>query len=211
VISDSDGGAPEAKITGRALVVADVVRAACPDPWWAGDLPASAMVFAVQITLITVIEWDLDRAQLTATTWSPDSGARVRHRSYPSDPSGCGIARRGSILIPVGAARREQGSAAVTSIQPELWVDRGAAAVAYYQAAFGAKVLHSVGDGEDIVAQLAVGDAVFWVAATGSGGERLVPRGRRRDRTHASHRRGPRHDVCSCRCGRCCGSVRGGC
>jgi PhnB protein len=64
----------------------------------------------------------------------------------------------------------------VTSIQPELWVDRGAAAVAYYQAAFGAKVLHSVGDGGDIVAQLAVGDAVFWVAATESGGERLVPR-----------------------------------
>jgi PhnB protein len=64
----------------------------------------------------------------------------------------------------------------VTSIQPELWVDRGAAAVAYYQAAFGATVLHSVGDGEDIVAQLAVGDAVFRVAATESGGERLVPR-----------------------------------
>jgi uncharacterized glyoxalase superfamily protein PhnB len=64
----------------------------------------------------------------------------------------------------------------VTSIQPELWVDRGAAAVAYYQAAFGAKVLHSVGDGKDIVAQLAVGDAVFWVAATESRGERLVPR-----------------------------------
>jgi hypothetical protein len=83
VITDSDGGGPEAKITGRALVVDDVLRAACPDAWWAGDVAASAMVFAVQITLITVIEWDLDRAQLTATTWSPDSGVRVRRRSYP--------------------------------------------------------------------------------------------------------------------------------
>lgn len=65
---------------------------------------------------------------------------------------------------------------AVTSIQPELWVDRGAAAVAFYERAFGARVLHSVGDGEDIVAQLAIDAAVFWIAATGTSTERLVPR-----------------------------------
>jgi PhnB protein len=64
----------------------------------------------------------------------------------------------------------------VTSIQPELWVDRGAAAVTFYRAAFGAVVLHQVGEGEDIVAQLAVGDAVFWVAAAGSIPGRLTPR-----------------------------------
>ena len=64
----------------------------------------------------------------------------------------------------------------MTSIQPELWVDQGATAVSFYKAAFGAKVLHSVGDGEDIVAQLAIGDAVFWIAATGPSTERLVPR-----------------------------------
>ena len=44
------------------------------------------------------------------------------------------------------------------SIQPELWVDRGAEAIAFYQEAFDARVLHVVGSGEDIVAQLAVGD-----------------------------------------------------
>jgi hypothetical protein len=49
----------------------------------------------------------------------------------------------------------------MTSIQAELWVDRGAAAVAFYQQAFRARVLHQVGDNEDIVAQLAVDDAVF--------------------------------------------------
>jgi PhnB protein len=65
---------------------------------------------------------------------------------------------------------------AVTSIQPELWVDRGMAALAFYESAFGARVLHRVGEGDDIVAQLAVGDAVFWIAATGSSTERLVPR-----------------------------------
>ena len=52
---------------------------------------------------------------------------------------------------------------AMTGIQPELWIDRAAAAVAFYQAAFGARVLHQVGEGDEIVAQLAIGDAAFWV------------------------------------------------
>jgi PhnB protein len=64
----------------------------------------------------------------------------------------------------------------VTSIQPELWVERPADAVAFYQAAFGATVLHRVGDGDDIVAQLAVGDAAFWVAGSSATMKRLSPR-----------------------------------
>jgi len=64
----------------------------------------------------------------------------------------------------------------VTSIQPELWVDRGAEAVTFYRAAFGATVLHRVGDGEDIVAQLAIGDAAFWVSTAGSADQRIHPK-----------------------------------
>jgi PhnB protein len=64
----------------------------------------------------------------------------------------------------------------LASIQPELWVDRPAEAVRFYAAAFGATVLHRVGDGDDIVAQLAVGDAAFWVAGTSATMKRLSPR-----------------------------------
>ena len=64
----------------------------------------------------------------------------------------------------------------MTSIQPELWVDRGAEAVAFYQAAFSATVLHRAGDGQDIVAQLAIGDAAFWVSTAGSTGQRIHPK-----------------------------------
>jgi PhnB protein len=64
----------------------------------------------------------------------------------------------------------------VTSIQPELWADAASEAVAFYEAAFGATVLHRVGDGDDIVAQLAVGDAVFWVASSSPEMKRLSPR-----------------------------------
>jgi PhnB protein len=63
----------------------------------------------------------------------------------------------------------------VTSIQPELWVDHASEAVAFYADAFGATVLHRVGDGEEIVAQLAVGEAAFWVASAGPDMRRFSP------------------------------------
>jgi PhnB protein len=63
----------------------------------------------------------------------------------------------------------------MTAIQPELWLDRAGAAVAFYQAAFGARVLHRVGEGDDIVAQLAVGDAAFWAASAGPNRNRFSP------------------------------------
>lgn len=63
-----------------------------------------------------------------------------------------------------------------TSFQPELWVEGADAAVTFYAAAFGAVVLHRVGEGDQIVAQLAVDDAAFWVAAAEPGMQRLSPR-----------------------------------
>lgn len=62
------------------------------------------------------------------------------------------------------------------SIQPELWIDRAAAAVAFYQVAFGAVVQHQVGEGDDVVAQLAVGGASFWVSSGGADSPRFSPR-----------------------------------
>ncbi len=64
----------------------------------------------------------------------------------------------------------------MTSIQPELWVDRAGAAIAFYEEAFGARVMHRAGDGHDIVAQLRVGDAAFWVAAASSAIKRFSPK-----------------------------------
>jgi PhnB protein len=64
----------------------------------------------------------------------------------------------------------------VASIQPELWIGRAAAAVAFCRAAFGATVQHRVGEGDGIVARLAIGDASFWVASGGTAGPRFSPR-----------------------------------
>ena len=64
----------------------------------------------------------------------------------------------------------------MTSIQPELWVDSPREALAFYGAAFGATVLHCVGGGDDVVAQLGVGEAAFWVAPASSSMKRPSPR-----------------------------------
>ena len=53
----------------------------------------------------------------------------------------------------------------MTSIEPELWVEHARDAIAFYEDAFGATVLHRVGDGDDLVAQLAVGEARFWISS----------------------------------------------
>jgi len=63
----------------------------------------------------------------------------------------------------------------MTGIEPELWVDGAEAAVSFYEAAFGARTLHKVGDGDDIVAQLELGNARFWVAAASAEMGRLSP------------------------------------
>ena len=63
----------------------------------------------------------------------------------------------------------------MSRMQPELWVERANAAVSFYERAFGAATLHRVGDGDDIVAQLAVGEARFWVASADSTIGRFSP------------------------------------
>jgi PhnB protein len=55
--------------------------------------------------------------------------------------------------------------AAKTSISPMLSVRRGAKAIEYYKAAFGAEELFRIGDEEKgVVAQMSVGGADFWLA-----------------------------------------------
>lgn len=63
--------------------------------------------------------------------------------------------------VPSGAAQER------VSLAPQLSVRRGRAAVEFYKDAFGAEELYRVGgtdQHEEVVAQLSVGEATFWVA-----------------------------------------------
>jgi PhnB protein len=64
-------------------------------------------------------------------------------------------------------AGERAAQAAQVSVSPELSVRRGREALSFYQAAFGAVEIYRVGGTEEhepVVAQLAVGNAAFWVA-----------------------------------------------
>jgi PhnB protein len=67
----------------------------------------------------------------------------------------------------------ERSERIMTSVEPELWVGDPEAAIDFYRDAFGATVVHRVGDDNDIVARLAVGEARFWVSNAGE--QRLDP------------------------------------
>lgn len=52
-----------------------------------------------------------------------------------------------------------------SSLSPMLSVRRGKEALAFYQAAFGAKVLFRAGEARDeVIAKLAIGKAEFWIS-----------------------------------------------
>ena len=54
-----------------------------------------------------------------------------------------------------------------TSLQPQLSVRHGRDAVRFYEEAFGAVVVYRIGGTDDdpsIVAQLSIGDSLFWVS-----------------------------------------------
>ncbi|MGD0268398.1 MAG: VOC family protein [Candidatus Sulfotelmatobacter sp.] len=59
----------------------------------------------------------------------------------------------------------ERAADSTTAIAPMLSVRRGAKAIEFYKAAFGARELYRVdNDDGDVVARLSVGRAEFWVA-----------------------------------------------
>jgi PhnB protein len=68
-------------------------------------------------------------------------------------------------------------SAPASGIQPELWVSNTAAAVSFYERAFGAAVQHRVGGAEatDGVVQLSVAGACFWVSGSSEAMRRFSP------------------------------------
>src|SRR6266508_6479573 len=82
----------------------------------------------------------------------------------------------------------------MTSIQPELWVETPREAVAFYEAAFGATVLHRVGEGEDVVAPRRRRRRVLG-GGNVRGHEAAQPaRNRRRDQPNTARGRRPRAD-----------------
>jgi len=82
-ISGPNAGEPELKLYGLAATASDLLRNACHQAWWTAQPHTTADVFLLDVTQAVLIEWDLQRGQMTSTHWSPGRGHWQRARSYP--------------------------------------------------------------------------------------------------------------------------------
>jgi hypothetical protein len=82
-LTGPDNAEPEIKLYGRAVDADPATRAACRDGWWTSAAAAPVRVLAVQVTEVSLIEWNLAEGELVATSWSAPTGVQVRHRPYP--------------------------------------------------------------------------------------------------------------------------------
>ena len=82
-ISRPDAGEPELKLYGLTAAAGDQLRDACRQAWRTGQPRAAADGFLLDVTQAALIEWDLQRGQMTSTHWSPGRGLWQQARSYP--------------------------------------------------------------------------------------------------------------------------------
>lgn len=78
-----DRGDAELKLSGRAVEAPRDIRDACADGWWHTRPPDAALVFELRIEQATLIEWSLDRGEMTTRRWSAPNGFTETTRSYP--------------------------------------------------------------------------------------------------------------------------------
>lgn len=82
-LSGPDAGEPELKLYGLAAAASDPLREACQQAWWLREPRPAADVYLLDMTEAVLIEWDLQRGQMTSTHWSPGHGLRQQARDYP--------------------------------------------------------------------------------------------------------------------------------
>lgn len=81
-ISNPDAGEPELKLYGAAATASTALRDTCAQAWWHGQQHTAADVFVLELIQAVLIEWDLERGQMTSTRWSARHGLRQQARNY---------------------------------------------------------------------------------------------------------------------------------
>lgn len=79
VIADPDAGEPELKLYCRAVRA----EGEPPSAWWTGRPAGDVRVHELEIDEAALVEWNLDNAEMTVTSWSPARGIRRSSRPYP--------------------------------------------------------------------------------------------------------------------------------
>ena len=78
-VAGPDSGDPELKLYCRAVAA----RGEPPGAWWTGRPLGDVRVYELAIDEAALVEWNLGRAEMTVTSWSPARGPRTLTRPYP--------------------------------------------------------------------------------------------------------------------------------
>jgi len=83
IIDDPDRGDPELTLRGRFTEVDPATRVADPAAWWLSFEEAAPLVGTIEIEAAAVLRFDLERGELTVTSWTPAGGVTERRKPYP--------------------------------------------------------------------------------------------------------------------------------
>ena len=83
-VTAADAGESEVKLYGHAREVGDQrLRNRSSETWWAARPPEDARVFSLDIDQAALVEWDLERGEMSLRHWSRVEGVSEMTRSYP--------------------------------------------------------------------------------------------------------------------------------
>jgi len=83
VVDDPDSGEPELTLRGRFTEVDPAARQADPDGWWRSFEEAAPLVGTIELEAAAVLRFDLERGELSVTSWTPAGGVTERRKPYP--------------------------------------------------------------------------------------------------------------------------------
>jgi hypothetical protein len=82
VVSHPDSGEPELKLYCSAAATSG----APPGAWWTRRPAGEAHVFELRIAQAALVEWDVERSEMTVTSWSPSGNLRTATRRIRDAP-----------------------------------------------------------------------------------------------------------------------------
>lgn len=83
IVDDPDAGDPELTLRGRFVEVDEATRRADPAAWWLLYEERAPLVGTIDLEAASLLRFDLERGELSVTSWTPAGGVRQQRKPYP--------------------------------------------------------------------------------------------------------------------------------
>lgn len=79
IVTDPHAGEPELKLYGRVAETGGEPDGA----WWSGRPAGDVRVYSLELDQAALVEWNVERGEMTVRSWSRGSGLSTATRPYP--------------------------------------------------------------------------------------------------------------------------------